>query len=180
MIDLLRTRRSIRKYTNEPISDETRALLQEAVLRAPSSRGRNPWRFVFIDDSELLERLASAKPHGSSFLKGATLAIVVLGDETATDVWVEDCAIVSIIAHLAAHSLGLGSCWVQIRARPHDDQQSAEAYVQELLGIPAHLRVESVIAVGHPAETKPGVAAERLESAKVSWNRTGRFDPVQS
>ncbi len=171
MIDHLRSRRSIRSYTDEPISEEARAILQEGVLRAPSSRGRNPWRLVFVDDGALLADLAGAKPHGSSFLGGAALAIVVLGDETATDVWVEDCAIVSLMAHLTAHSLGLGSCWVQIRNRPHDESQSAEEYIRGLLAVPPHLRVAAVIAVGHPAEVKPGHAPEELETTKVSWNR---------
>lgn len=171
MIDLLRTRRSIRKFTRQEVTNTARAILQEAVLRAPSSHGRNSWRFVFVDDPALLESLSRAKPHGSSFLHFATLAIVVLGDETATDVWIEDSAIASFIAHVTAHSLGLGSCWVQIRARQHDDQQSAEAFIQELLDIPAHLRVESVIGIGHPAERKPGIAAADLDHGKVMWNR---------
>lgn len=171
LVELLRTRRSIRKFEPRPLEPETVALLEEALLRAPSSRGRNPWQFVLVDDPELLVALAKAKPHGSSFLKGAPFAVVVCGDEQVCDVWVEDCSIASFIAHLAAHSLGLGSCWIQIRCRPHDEQQSAEQYVQELLGIPAHLKVEAIVAVGHPAAAKPGHERDKLESGKIHRNR---------
>ena len=110
MIELLRTRRSIRKYTSRPVEPDKVALLEEAVLRAPSSHGRKPWQFVFVTDPALLTELSRTKSHGSSFLGGATLAIVVCGDEQQCDVWVEDCSITAFIAHVAAHSLGLGSC----------------------------------------------------------------------
>lgn len=171
MIELLRTRRSIRSYSSRPVEPDKVALLEEAVLRAPSSRGRNPWEFVFVSEPALIAELSRAKPHGSSFLSGATLAIVVCGDEQKCDVWVEDCSIASFIAHLAAYSLGLGSCWVQIRSRPHDEQRSAEQFVQQLLSIPAHLRVEAIVAVGHPAEEKPGHERGKLQADKIHRDR---------
>lgn len=176
MIETLRTRRSIRRYAERCLAPELVEQLQEAVLRAPSSRGRQPWQFVFVDEPELLAQLARAKPHGSSFLAGAALGIVICGDEQVCDVWVEDCSIAAFVAHLAAHALGLGSCWIQIRARPHDEHQSAEQYVQQLLGIPAHLRVEAIVAVGHPAESKPAHAAAELDRKKLHHNRYGGSD----
>src|ERR1700757_996494 len=125
MIELLRKRRSIRKFTPATIDHETVELLIEALLRAPTSRGINPWEFVVVDDRELLSGLSRAKEHDSEFLKNAPLAIVACADATRSDVWVEDCSIASIIVQLAALSLGLGSCWVQIRNRMHDGSRSA-------------------------------------------------------
>jgi nitroreductase len=174
MIDLLRTRRSIRKYTDQPVDAEARALLQEALLRSPSSRSKRPWEFVFVDDRKLLEALGRTKPHGSSFLERAALAIVICADAARCDVWVEDCSIAAIIAHLQAHALGLGSCWVQIRQRKHDDGTSAESYVRQLLDIPDRLQVEAIVAIGHPAEQKQGVAGEKLERSKIWSNRYGQ------
>jgi nitroreductase len=170
MIDLLRTRRSIRKYELKPLDGHALDILKEALLRCPSSRGVNPWRFIFVDDRGLLGQLSETKKTGSQFLKGAALGIVVLGDETKSDVWVEDCSIASIVAHLAAHSLGLGSCWIQIRMRPHSEERSAEAYVQELLNIPGHVRVESIISVGFPGETKSPVPMEQLDYGRIGYN----------
>ena len=171
MIELLRKRRSIRKFTQGKIAPETVELLIEALLRAPSSRGINPWEFIVVDDKELLSGLARSKKHGSEFLKNAPLAIVVCADSTKSDVWIEDCAIASIIVQMAALSLGLGSCWAQIRNREHDGGRSAEEYIRELLGLPEHMKVESIIGLGHPAEIKRPIPSEDLHYGKVSRNR---------
>jgi len=171
MIDILRTRRSIRKYEKKAIDKESLEILKEALLRCPSSRGINPWMFVFVDDPDLLKLLAQAKEHGSSFLKDAALGIVVCGDKIKSDVWVEDCSIASIVVQLTAQSLGLGSCWIQIRKRPHSQEKTAEEYIREILGIPQHLNVDSIISIGYPAETKKPIPAEQLESAKIRYNK---------
>ena len=105
MIEILRTRRSIRKYENKAIDGGSVDILKEALLRCPSSRGINPWTFIFVDEPELLQQLSQAKEQGSAFLKDAALGIVVCGDETKSDAWVEDCSIASIVVQLAAHSL---------------------------------------------------------------------------
>ena len=171
MIDLLRSRRSIRKYEDRPIEPEKVELLKEALLRAPSSRGLDPWGFVFVDDRELLGKLARCKPHGAGFLQEAALGIVVCGDSNKSDTWIEDCSIASILVQMVAHSIGLGSCWVQIRLRPHDDERTAEQYVQELLRIPEHARVESIIAIGYPAENKEPIPMEKLKREKIRIDR---------
>jgi nitroreductase len=171
MIEILRSRRSIRKYEKRPIDERSLAILKEALLRCPSSRGINPWTFVFVDEVDLLAGLSKAKEHGSGFLKNAALAIVVCGDESESDVWVEDCSIAAIVAHLTAHSLGLGSCWIQIRNRAHSIEKTAEKHVQELLGLPSNLRVESIISIGFPGETKTPVPKEKLHYEKIKHNR---------
>jgi len=170
MIELLRKRRSIRKFTQEKVDPETIGLLIEALLRAPSSRGINPWEFVVVDDKELLSRLSRSKEHGSEFLEKAPLAIVVCADSTKSDVWIEDCAIASIIVQMTALSLGLGSCWVQIRNRSHDGIESAEEYIRGLLGLPEHIKVESIIGLGRPGETKRPIPAKDLQYYKVKRN----------
>jgi nitroreductase len=170
MIEMLRSRRSIRKYEKKEIDTNMLDILKEALLRCPSSRGINPWVFIFVDDPDLLHRLSQAKEHGSAFLKDAALGIVVCGDETKSDVWVEDCSITSIVVQLTAHSLGLGTCWIQIRNRPHTKEVTSEKYVQGLLGIPEHLRVECLISIGYPAETKTPLPFERLDFDKIKCN----------
>ena len=171
MIELLRKRRSIRKFTAESIAPETIGTLVEAVLRAPSSRGINPWEFVLVDDPEILIKLSQAKQHGSEFLKNAPLAIVVCADGTKSDVWIEDCAIAAIIIQLTAVSQGLGSCWAQMRSRPHDHEKSADTYVKELLGLPEYLQVECILGIGHPAEKKEPLTADKLQHDKIKYNR---------
>jgi nitroreductase len=170
-IDLIRSRRSIRKYKKRPLDKDTIGLLEEALLRSPSSRGFNSWEFIFVDDRDMLQKLSQAKPVGVEFLAEAALAIVILGNKQKTDVWIEDCSIAAIIVQLLSHDLGLGSCWGQIRLRPHDDATGAEEYVQALLGIPKDLCVNMIIGIGYPGETKKPVAREKLDFGKIHRDR---------
>ena len=167
MIDLLRTRRSIRRFQDRPVDREDLDILREALLRSPTSRNLRPCRFVFVDDRDLLARLSRCKPHGAAFLAGAALGIVILGDSEISDVWVEDCAIAAILVQMTAQSLGLGSCWLQVRNRRHSDSVTSETYVQQLLTLPPHLKVASIIGIGHPAETKDPIPAEKLEQTHI-------------
>jgi nitroreductase len=173
-ISLLRNRRSIRRYSQVQIETEKLETLVEAALRAPSSRGSAPWEFIVVTDRGILKRLAKAKEHGSAFMENAACGIVVCADPKTSDVWIEDAAIASVSVHLAAGSLGLGSCWIQIRERSHSATRSAESYVSEILEIPETLRVESIVAVGYPDEQKPGHPKENLEFKKVHLNAYGR------
>ncbi len=167
MLDLLRNRRSVRRYRDEDIEPEIVELLKEAALRSPTSRNFRPWRFFFVEDRSKLEALSRAKPSGSSFLAGARLGVVVCADENESDVWIEDCSIASIILQLAGQSRGLGSCWIQIRLRMHDDSMTSEEYVRSVLTLPENMRVESMIAFGYPDEVKAPVPAEDLPREKI-------------
>ena len=115
----------------------------------------------------MLEKLSSAKESGSSFLKDAALGVVVAAKQGESDVWVEDCSIASIILQLAGCSLGLGSCWIQIRNRRHSNSMSAEDYVKQTLALPDEFLVECIISFGYPDEEKRPVAAADLERSKI-------------
>lgn len=172
-LDLIRTRRSIRKFQNRPVESVKIDLLVEAALRAPSSRDLTPWFFVVVTDPDMITALSAAKPHGASFLAGAPLAVVVCADPVKSDVWVEDAAIAAIYLHLAATDLGLGSCWIQLRKREHNAKQSAGDYVAGLLGLPEGSAVEAIIAIGYPGEQKKPHAEAALLYDKISWERYG-------
>jgi nitroreductase len=170
MIELLRARRSIREYTDQPIEPQKLAVLKEAVLRSPSSRNIDPWEFIFVDDRRLLKKLASCKPHGAEFLGQAALGIVVCANGEESDTWIEDCAIAAILVQMVAQSLGLGSCWIQVRNRRFDEQTTSERYIQNLLRIPEHIKIESIIAIGYPAEKREPLPQEDLKRAKIRMN----------
>ena len=172
--DLLRNRRSIRKFQDRTIEADKLALLKETALRSPSSRSLNPWEFVFVTDPDLLENLSRAKPHGAGLLSGAALGVAVLADPDQCDVWVEDCAIASILLQLAAESLGLKSCWVQIRKRMQTETVSAEEAVKRILAIPDRYRVLSIVAMGYPAEEKAGHDEETLLNDRIHSNLFGQ------
>jgi nitroreductase len=171
MLEILRKRRSIRKFQEKPLGAEQIEAIEEAILRAPSAKNLRSWEYVVVDDRKMLNRLSEVRGASSSFISGASLAIVFLGNDKTLDTWVEDASLAAIIAQLTATSLGLGSCWAQIRNRDHSPQKSAEDYVRELLEIPRPFRVVCVIAIGHPAEEKPLVPREDLPYGKIHRNR---------
>ena len=123
----------------------------------------------------LLKKLSSSKIHGSQFLNNAPLGIVVCADPDKCDVWVEDCSIASTFIFLAAESLGLRSCWIQIRERMHNETITSEKYVSKVLDIPSRLKVESIIALGYPDEKKSPHKKEELQYEKVFVNQYGKF-----
>ncbi|MGM0444476.1 MAG: nitroreductase family protein [Fibrobacterota bacterium] len=168
MIDILRARRSVRFYEKTPVEQEKIAILKEAALRAPTSRNRMAWKFWFITDKARLARLEGAKKAGSAPVSRASLAIVIGADSSKTDVWVEDCSIAAILLQLTAQSLGLGSCWVQIRNRTAADGSLSETYVRRELNITnEEIRMEAIISVGYPAETKTPIPAEKLPAEAI-------------
>ncbi|MEI7420652.1 MAG: nitroreductase family protein [Prolixibacteraceae bacterium] len=170
MLDVLYNRRSTRKFSEKPVGEETIHQLLRAALHSPSSKNSQPWEFTVVEDPALLSKLSMAKPHGACLLKHAPVAIVVAGDKTKSDVWIEDCSIASIIIQLAAEALGLGSCWVQIHRRYHDDDQTANEFISELLNIPEHLEVLSVVGVGYKAADRPPLSEKELDWKKVVRN----------
>ena len=170
MIELLRARRSIRKYLDKPIEPEKIEILKEAVLRSPSSRNFDPWEFIFVDDREVLKKLAVSKQHGSRFLEHAALGIVICADSEKSDVWIEDCSIASILVQMVAQSMGLGSCWIQIRNRMFDNQTTSEEHIRKLLNVPDQIRIESIVAIGYPAETREPLPRENLKDEKIRRN----------
>jgi len=171
MLDILQKRRSIRQFETRAVEREKLEALTEAILRAPSSRGLNPWEFVIVTDPAKLQALGKSKAHGSEFLAGAPLAFVIAADPERCDVWVEDCAIAAIILQLTAVSLGLGSCWSQIRLRPHGDGRSAEAYVREVVELPEKMAVDCIIGIGYARENKAGHVRSSLPFDKIHLDR---------
>lgn len=152
--DLLKTRRSIREFQDKQLEKEKIDKILKSALLSPSSRGIRPWEFVTVTRKDMLQKLSLCKEHGSAFLKGAPMAVVVIADTDACDVWIEDASIASVIIQLSAHALGIGSCWIQVRKRFHAKSVKSEDYIKELLGIPENFAVESVIALGYPDEEK--------------------------
>ncbi len=171
LFDLLKSRRSIRRFQSKAVEKEKTEIILKGALLAPSSRSIRPWEFVAVTDKELLKKLSQCKEHGSQFLDGAPLGIVVIADPKACDVWIEDASIASIIIQLAAQSLGLGSCWIQVRKRFHVGDKKAEDYIKEILGIPEKFSVECIIAIGYPAEEKKPYDENRLLYDKLHYNR---------
>ena len=165
-IELLKKRRSCRRFTDEPVSQDAVANIMRAALMSPSGHRINPWEFILVEDKPMLKSLSVSKAAGAQLIEGAAIAVVVVADTTKTDVWVEDCSIATILMQLAAEEEGLGSCWVQIRLRKDADENSADENVKSLLGLPAHYAVLSIVAIGHKErESKP------FDEEKMQWEK---------
>ena len=147
LLSLLLTRRSVRRYTGDPIPPETLRAVVTAGLLSPSSRNRRPWRLVVVQDR----------------------AILVFARPAESDVWTEDCAILMSNLHLAAHSQGLGSCWIQGRLRQAEDGRTTEAFCRERLALPEDWALEAILSLGIPAESPPPHTLEEADWGKVTF-----------
>lgn len=144
------TRKSIRLYSDEPVSAADTDALLHAGMSAPTGVNRQPWEFIAVDDAAVKERLAEALPY-AKMAAHAPLVIVVCGNserflegDDAT-LWVQDVSAASENILLAAHALGLGAVWTCLY--PHADRMKAAA---EILNIPEGVVPFSLIPVGHP------------------------------
>ena len=160
------TRRSIRKYTNEPISQEKAEELISYGMFAPSARNRQPWHFVLLNDKEKFLKIEEFQPH-TKMLKDAQWGIVVCGDENLAhtpEYWPVDCAAATENILLAAHGMGFGAVWLGIYPRPE-----RVAAMKELLELPPHIHAFSIIAVGCPDQQIP--QPERFKPERIHINK---------
>lgn len=171
--DLIRLRRSMRKFTSEELAPEEVVTLLKAALMSPTSKRSNSWQFIAVDDKETLDKLSRCKEHGAAFLADAVLAIVVMADPLASDVWIEDASVASILIQLQAEDMGLGSCWIQVRERFTATGMSSDEYVHGILDIPLQLQVLSIIAIGHKGMERKPFDEEHLQWEKVHINKYG-------
>ena len=148
--EALLKRRSVRKFTEEPVSEEMIKELLHAAMSGPSACNRKPWDFYVITNAEVLEKLKGA----SKFTKfDSTLAIVVCGNLLralplkAAAFWIQDCSAATENILLRVTDLGLGAVWCGIHP-----QKQAEKKVAGILGLSATQIPLNIIFIGHPAE----------------------------
>ena len=158
-LEAIEKRKSVRRYSDRPVEREVLDAVVDVAQTAPSSRNSKSSAFMIIEDKDTLEALAQMRDYGASPLKHAQAGIVIMGDESKTDLWVDNCAISATFVQLALTAMDLASCWIHINGRPclKDEPQGARAedYVSDLLGIKDGLRPYCVIAIGYPEEEIP-------------------------
>jgi len=163
-LDTIYKRRSIRRFTSEPVSEMQELELLRAAMAAPSAHDRKPWRFIVIRERGTLDAIARAHPH-AAMLREATLCIAVLGDpECNGEYWILDCSAATQNILLAATAMGLGSCWLGMH--PREERKRA---IRPILGLPESMEILSLVAIGHPAERKK--ARSRYDAGKVLRER---------
>jgi nitroreductase len=160
------SRRSIRKYTPDSVTEGEIHELLAAAMSAPSSSNGQPWHFVTITDRQTLDEVPKFHPY-SNMIKEAPLAVIVCGDlqlEKGRGVWVQDCSAATENLLVAAHAMGLGAVWLGVY--PIEERING---IRKLLGLPAHVVPLCIIVVGHPAEKKP--PSNRFNPERVHRNK---------
>lgn len=164
-LEAIYTRRSVRSYTSEPVSDEDIHDLLRAGMQAPSAKNEQPWHFIVIDDKEILHAIPEFHPY-SKMLFEAPLAILVCSDrklETSRANWLADCSAATQNILLAAHAKGLGAVWLGVFP------DSTRVFgMQELFGLPKDIRPVSLVAIGYPKD--PPEPVDRFKQERVHHN----------
>jgi nitroreductase len=165
-IEAILTRRSIRRYTGEPIVEGDIETILHAAMAAPSAGNQRPWRFIVITDRGMLEAAAASTPYGSMLLD-APLGLVICADTRDLQhpgMWQQDCSAATQNALLAVHALGLGAVWLGFWPKMERVEPLKAA-----LRIPEGVEPLAVLAVGHPLEHKP--PADRYDSSYIHHDR---------
>jgi len=165
ILDHIEARRSIRRYTEEPVSRVQLESLLRAAMAAPSASNRRPWEYLVVTEAERLAALRRPLVLGRYV---APAAIVICGNmlralpPPARDYWVVDCSAATQNILLAASGMGLATVWIGVYPlRP------LMTLVARALRLPRHIRPLAVVWVGHPAEEKPPL--NRFDGARVHW-----------
>jgi len=165
-MEAILSRRSIRRYTGEPVPKEVIIELLEAAMSAPSASNEQPWQFVIIDDRRILDEIPKFHPY-AHMLKEASWTIAVCGDlnlEMMSGYWIQDCSAATQNILIAANAKGLGAVWLGV----YPNEERAKT-VQKLLGLPEHVIPLCFISIGYPAEKKP--PSNRYNASRVHHNQ---------
>lgn len=164
MEDLMK-RRSIRKYSNEPIEREVIDQILSAADAAPCARGLRSWHFVVIDDRSILDSIPNFHRY-SKMILGAPLAILVCGDtsvEPNEGYWVQNCSAAAENILIAATSSGLGSVWLGVYPR-----KTRMDGILSLIELPEHIVPFSILVLGKSLEEKEPHG--QYDPSRVHWN----------
>lgn len=168
LLSQMLARRSVRRYTGDPVPMEKLNRIIEAGLSAPSSRGRGSCELIVVRDRQMLLTLSGCRMGSARMLAGADCCIVVLGNEEASDVWIEDCAIAMANMHLMADAEGVGSCIIQGRLREaNPGGPTTENYVRAFLKFPSTYRLLGILSLGMPEDHPAPYAEEDLHFERV-------------
>lgn len=165
-MDVILSRRSIRRYKDQSISNDVVEILLKAGMAAPSAGNEQPWEFVVLRDREIMRRITEVHPYARMLLN-TDVAIVVCGDETKEvykGFWVQDCSAATENILLAAVDQGLGAVWLGVH--PMKDRVDA---VKALLKLPENIIPLSIIPIGYPDEKKE--KSDRFNKDRIHYDQ---------
>ena len=145
-LNLLKTRRSIRKYKDQKVEEEKIQKCLEAARWAPSASNKQPWEFLIVTDEQIRKKLSEIHPHASFVAESPVVFIPLTKPEVHAKYHMSDSALATLQYMIEAHSLGLGTCWAGVIA------SSIEPEIKDLLGVPEHLNILGLVATGYSDE----------------------------
>ncbi len=167
LFDLMYSRRSIRKYTDEKITEEKLEKIVKSGLLGATGKNTHSPEFIVVTDKTVLEKLSHARVGAAKMLADASAAIVTLGNEEKTDTFVEDASIALENMHLTAFSLGVGSCWIQGKGREAENGESTEEYVRSVLDFPKNLKLIAILSLGIPSEFPKAYTDDNIDFSRI-------------
>lgn len=168
VLKAIATRTSVRSYTAQPIEEAKVEALLRAGMAAPTARNSQPWEFVVIRDTALINSVCQAPRDGSGIMP--QLAIAVCGDMqralpgAAQEYWVQDASAATQNILLAAHAMGLGAVWLGVY--PIDERVQK---VSQALQLPSSVVPMCVIQFGYPGESP--APKDKWDAKKVHYDR---------
>lgn len=166
VLEAIKTRRSVRAYTGEPVDDAVLHEILACGMQAPSACNEQPWQFVVVRDKGLLAKVGEINPY-ATFATDAAFAILVCGDlrlDKCGGYWVQDCSNAAMNMLLAAHSLGLGAVWTGIY--PLEERVNG---FRKLFGAPGEVTPMALLIMGRPADRpRP---EDRFKAERVHTDR---------
>ena len=167
LLEIMRSRRSVRQYTEEKISDEQIKKILSAALLAPSGHSKYPCEFIVVKNSETLEKMSHCRVGVAKMLNQAAAAIVVIADAEKSDTIVEDSSVAMMNMELMATSLGIGNCWIQVRNRPAENNLPSEDFLRDILKFPQNFKCQSILSLGIAAKQPRPRELEKLNFDKI-------------
>jgi nitroreductase len=172
LLDIMQRRRSIRKFNDKHIPEDSLKKIIQAGLLAPTSMNRKPCEFYVVKDQETKNKLSKAKKMGASFIAQADCLIVVLADAKKADIWVEDSSIALSYMMLMATNLHVASCWCQMHLRKSALNKNAEENVRKILHVKEDLRCVGLLALGMSDEHLKAKSLEAADYNKVHYEKS--------
>lgn len=169
MLEIMRRRRSVRRYTEEKISDEQLKQIVSAALLAPSGHSKYPCEFIVVKNREVLEKMSHCRKGVAKMLESAAAAVVVVADKDKSDTFVEDSCVAMMSMEILATSLGIGNCWIQVRGREAEDDSVSEDYLRGILNFPENFACQAILSLGYPAKEPRARELDKLNFDKVSF-----------
>lgn len=168
-IKTITTRRSVRDFTDEKISDKDLETILDCAFSAPSACHASEWEVILIDEPELIEKMKDAIGNGAKPLNTAKQLILVLADTTKSvrEFWHVDCSLFEENILLAARSLNIGSVYLGVYPIEHRMNKISEAF-----NLPSHIKPHGLLALGYPKDGEEAFKkTTEIDKSKVHYNK---------